>query len=85
MKLQAVRAIYKDGTLVFADPELAPKNGAQVIVTFLEELRTQVALEGDPIQALRGRGKGEKLVEKLLRSRREDRERDEQSFERLRA
>jgi len=85
MKLQAVRAIYRDGTLVFADPELAPKNGAQVIVTFLEELRAEATLEGDPIQALRGRGKGEKLVEKLLRSRQEDRERDEQAFERLRA
>lgn len=31
----------------------------------------------DPIQALRGRGKGERLVEKLLQSRRKDRNRDE--------
>jgi hypothetical protein len=31
----------------------------------------------DPIQALRGRGKGEQLVERLLRSRRDDRHRDE--------
>jgi len=31
----------------------------------------------DPIQALRGRGKGEQLVERLLQSRRDDRHRDE--------
>ena len=31
----------------------------------------------DPIHALRGRGKGERLVERLLQSRREDRNRDE--------
>ena len=31
----------------------------------------------DPIQALRGRGKGERLVEKLLQSRQKDRNRDE--------
>ncbi len=31
----------------------------------------------DPIQVLRGRGKGERLVEKLLQSRRKDRNHDE--------
>jgi hypothetical protein len=85
MRLQTVRAIYKDGTLVFADPELIPKNGAEVVVTFLEELETQVTLKKDPIQALRGRGKGERLVEKLMQSRREDREQDERGLEHLRA
>jgi len=33
-----------------------------------------VPIPADPIQALRGRGKGEQLVEKLLESRRKDRE-----------
>ncbi len=33
-----------------------------------------IPLPADPIQALRGSAKGEKLVEKLLKSRREDRE-----------
>ncbi|MFN8476012.1 MAG: AbrB/MazE/SpoVT family DNA-binding domain-containing protein [Anaerolineae bacterium] len=31
----------------------------------------------DPIAALRGRGRGERLVEQLLEARREDREQDE--------
>ena len=84
-RLQAVRAIYKDGALVFADPELVPRDGAEVVVTFLEERGRDVTTEVDPIRALRGRGKGEGLVEKLLQSRREDQERDEQSRERLRA
>jgi len=33
-------------------------------------------ISAHPFQALRGRGKGEKLVEKLLEERRADRERD---------
>lgn len=85
MRLQTVRAIYKDGGLVFADPRLAPGDGTEVVVTFLEGPRREVTFDVDPIQALRGRGKGEGLVEKLLQSRREDRERDEQSYARLRA
>jgi hypothetical protein len=31
----------------------------------------------DPLRALRGRGKGEGLTRKLLKARREDRERDQ--------
>jgi len=38
----------------------------------------------DVIKALRGRGKGEELVEKLLRSRSEDRDHDERVNDRLR-
>lgn len=85
MRLQTARAVYKDGALVFADPELAPRDGTEVIITYLEKFRAMTILEVDPIQALRGRGKGEGLVEKLLQSRQEDRERNEQSFRRLRA
>jgi hypothetical protein len=84
MRLQTARAIYKDGGLVFTDPRLAPEDGTEVVVTFLKQSR-QEELDVDPIQALRGRGKGERLVDKLLQSRNEDREKDEQSRARLRA
>jgi hypothetical protein len=85
MRLQAVRAIFKDGVLIFADPTLAPKNGAEVVVTYLEETQTETLRGVDPIQALRGRGRGERLVERLWQARREDREHDERSCRRLRA
>ena len=84
MSLQAVHAIYKDGALVFADPKQAPQDGMEVIVTFLEQFPTRATPRLDPIKALRGRGRGEKLVERLLQSRREDRQRDEQSYGPLR-
>ena len=78
MRLQSVHAVYrKEGPLILADPERAPKDGAEVVVTFLEEPRGELVFGVDPIQALRGRGKGEGLVERLLQSRREDREGDE--------
>ncbi|MBI5018470.1 MAG: AbrB/MazE/SpoVT family DNA-binding domain-containing protein [Deltaproteobacteria bacterium] len=35
-----------------------------------------VPVAGDPVQALRGCGKGEQLVERLLAARREDRSRE---------
>jgi hypothetical protein len=84
-RLHAVHAIYKDGRLVFSDPTLAPKDGEEVVVTYVEESRAKASFEKDPIQALRGRGKGERLVEKLLQARREDCEHDERSFRHLRA
>ena len=80
MRLQTARAIYEDGRLIFADPRLVPGDGAEVLVTFLWE----VIPKADPIQALRGRGKGEDLVEKLLQSRQEDRELDERTHTYLR-
>lgn len=85
MGLQSVRAIYReDGTLLFADPGLIPKEGTEVIVTYREELVSGATPRVDPIRALRGRGKGERLVERLLQSRREDREHDERSRQHLR-
>jgi hypothetical protein len=84
MSLQTVRAVYKSGTLIFIDPALAPRDGTEVVVTFVEKFQTEPSSRVDPIQALRGRGKGEKLVEKLLQSRREDQEQDEQNHRRLR-
>lgn len=73
IRLQAVRAIHKDGTLLFEDPALAPKGVTEVLVTYVEELQTEALSRANPIQALRGRGKGERLVERLLQARREDR------------
>ena len=83
-KLHAVHAVYKDGVLVFADPALAPKDGAEVVITYAEEAQTEASRGIDPLQALRGRGTGERLVEKLLQARREDREHDERSYRDLR-
>ena len=85
MRLQVVRAIYKSGTLIFTQPELTPRDGTEVILTYLDEGGTADQYPVDPIQALRGRGKGERLVEKLLESRREDRERNESTSTTLRA
>lgn len=77
MELQAVHALYKQGRLIFINPHLAPQDGAEVIVTYVATPRRDAITDTAPIQALRGRGKGEALVEKLLQARREDREHDE--------
>jgi hypothetical protein len=83
-RLHAVHAIFKDGILVFADPALAPKSGTEVVVTYVEEFPTKAPSNGDPLGALRGRGKGERLVEKLLQFRRADQEHDERNYRHLR-
>ncbi len=57
MKLQTVRAICKDGILVFADPALASKGTKEVIVTYFEESIAEATGGADAIQLLRGRGK----------------------------
>jgi len=78
--LKATYAIYKKGRLAFTDEQTVPEDGTRIIVIFLEEMGGT-----DPIKALRGRGKGERLVEKLLKSRREDLEADERSTRNLRS
>ena len=78
MELQAVHAIFKNGRLIFADPNLMPGNGSEVLVTYLVRPTKKSITDSDPIVSLRGRGKCERLVEKLLKSREEDRNRDEQ-------
>ena len=77
MGLRTAHAIYRYGTLIFDDPEVAPEDGTEVVITFHERFWTELTPGVDPIRALRGRGKGERLVEKLIESRREDRERNE--------
>ena len=83
MKLQTAQAIYTDGRLIFVDPAQIPRSGTEVVVTYLAQSEKSTLAE--PLESLRGRGKGENLVEKLLQMRREDRELDEQSCDRLRS
>lgn len=83
--LHTVHAIFKNGRLIFTDPALAPQDGAEVVVTYFEAPPAEGPRGVDPLRALRGRGKGERLVEKLLRARREDREHDERSARHLRS
>ncbi len=85
IRLQAARAIFRDGVVVFADPTSAPSGVTEVLVTYAEQ---SPQVEGDDragaIRALRGRGKGEGLVDRLLQARREDREQDERGHRSLR-
>ena len=80
MELQAVHAIYENGRLIFTDPDMAPVNGSEVFVTYLVRASKKSLPNIDPILELRGRGKGERLVEKLLKSRHEDRNNDERQY-----
>ncbi len=75
--LQTVHAIYKNEKLIFADRTLIPENGSEVIITFIDKSPPETILKTDLVQELRGRGKGENLVQRLLQSRREERDRDE--------
>lgn len=70
MRLQTTQAIYANERLIFLDPEHAPHNGVEVVITYLE--KPQEPTISSAIHALRGRGRGEKLVERLLQSRQED-------------
>ena len=83
--LKTVHAIYKKGRLIFANEQMAPKDGTQVIVTFSEGSEENISEEMNAIKALRGRGKGEKLVEKLLKERREDFEHEARNYRNLRS
>ena len=42
MRLQVVRAIYKGGALIFTQPELTPRDGTEVILTYVEEVEKPV-------------------------------------------
>ena len=61
---------------------MMPKDGTEVIVTFSENPDKDIS-KRYAIKALWGRGKGERLVERLLQSRREDLECDERNQRRL--
>jgi AbrB family looped-hinge helix DNA binding protein len=51
------------------------KEGDRLVWLDDGEVIRVVPVSADPIAALRGSGRGEKLVERLLQNRREDRER----------
>lgn len=78
MRLQTVRAIYKNGTFIFEDQSLTPKDGTEVVITYVEGDPSEILEARAALQALYGRGEGENLVEALLESRRLDQQRDEQ-------
>ena len=80
--IMAARAIYKKGRLIFLDKTIVPKDGDEVIVTFTNEPNNKMSAK-EAIKALRGSGKGEGLLDKLLKSRQEDIEKDEESYSRL--
>ena len=82
--IKAVKAIYENGKLIFIDENISLKDGTEIIVTFVDDTEGKIPAR-EAIKALRGRGKGEKLVEKLLESRREDKEHDEDDYRRLRS
>jgi hypothetical protein len=78
IRLQAARAMYRDGLLLFDDPAQAPSGATEVLVTYAEEFpETERDYRAGALEALRGRGKGEQLVKRLLQARREDREQDD--------
>jgi len=53
------------------------KEGDRLVWLDDGEVIRVVPVSADPITALRGSGRGEKLLERLLQNRREDREREE--------
>jgi AbrB family looped-hinge helix DNA binding protein len=52
------------------------EEGAQLVWLDSGDTIQIVPIPANPLRALRGRGKGEQLVEKLLTARRQDRERE---------
>ena len=73
-----IKGIY-DGKKVEPSEEIPFKDKRRVIIVFLEEPadETDLELEIDPIEALRGCAKGEKLAERLLEARKKDLELEE--------
>jgi AbrB family looped-hinge helix DNA binding protein len=52
------------------------EEGAQLVWLDSGDTIQIVPIPADPLRALRGRGRGEKLVERLLATRQEDRDRE---------
>jgi hypothetical protein len=82
--LKSVRAIYNKEKITFLDETEIPEDGTEVIVIF--EKNSEDKMSGlDAIKALRGSGKGEGLLDELLKSRKEDLELDEKNYRYLRS
>ena len=56
MRLQVVRAIYKGGGLIFAQPELTPRNGTEVILTCVDEAEREQQPAVDSTSSIAGTG-----------------------------
>jgi predicted DNA-binding antitoxin AbrB/MazE fold protein len=69
----AIKGIY-DGTVIKPLEPIPFKKGMEVIITFLQEY--EINKEKDDWRKLRGSAKGTGLTAALLRSRREDLERE---------
>lgn len=72
MQLKTAFANYQKGKLIFRQPDVQIQDGSEVVVAYIENLPTQKQEKLSILKLLRGRGKGEDLVEKLLLSREED-------------
>jgi hypothetical protein len=82
--IREAHAIYKKGRLIFLDKTVLPKDGTEVTIIFKDDTDGKLS-ELEAIDALYGIDKGGNLLEKLLESRREDREHDERNYKRLRS
>lgn len=67
--MQAIKAIF-DGRDIKPMEPIRTKNKTEVLVTFPDT--TEKMSSGEARRLLRGAGKGEHLIEKLLKSRTED-------------
>ncbi len=72
MQLKTVFANYQKGKLIFRQPDVQIQNGSEVVVAYIEKRPTQKQEKLSILKLLRGRGKGEDLVGRLLLSRQED-------------
>jgi len=72
MQLKTAFANYQKGKLIFLQPDVQIPDGAEVVVAYIEKRPTQKQEKLSILKILRGRGKGEDLVGRLLLSRQED-------------
>ncbi len=73
---RTVSAVYNRGKLIFGKSEAIPKDGTEVVVTFVQECGNDDSPAMTALRELRGRGRGERLLQTLLAARRADRERE---------
>ena len=77
----SINGIY-DGQKIKPLKEIPFKEQKKVVITFLDDAIEDNILNSDidPIEALRGCAKGSNLTEKLLESRREDKDLEESKW-----
>ena len=72
MQLKTAFANYQKGKLIFCQPDVQIQNGSEVVVAYIEKRPTQKQEKLSILKLLRGRGRGEDLVGRLLLSIEED-------------